>query len=179
MAKDRDMRNRGNALIEILHARVRNSEWSLYSICRSLSGCWPSCAAVTPQGAAHRVNLSRRSAPSHDTIWSLNVDLSQPFRLSGNLTSIAHGVAIEHFLSRRSAPHSNTASFGGRQSLKGSDRYSLRHRRRTCAATSTLRSLKGSCVYCRWHRHWQMDHPIATPSLKGSDKYDIIYSHNL
>ena len=153
MAKDRDMRNRGNALIEILHARVRNSEWSLYSICRSLSGCWPSCAAVTPQGAARGVNLSRHSVPSHDTIWSLNVALSQPFSLSENPISIAHGAAIEHFLSRRSAPHSNAASFS-RQSLKGSDRYSLRHRRRTCA-TST------------------------TPSLKGSDKYDIIYSHNL
>lgn len=178
MAKDRDMRNRGNALIEILHARVRNSEWSLYSICRSLSGCWPSCEVVVPQGAAHRVNLSRRSAPSHGTVSSLNVDLSQPFSLSENPISIAHGAAIEHFLSRRSAPHSNAASFS-RQSLKGSDRYSLRHRRRICAATSTLRSLKGSYVYCRWHRHWQMGHTATIPSLKGSDKYDIIYSHNL
>ena len=138
MAKDIDMRNRGNVLMEIMHVRVHDLGWSPYSICRSLSGCWPYREAVALQGAAHRVNLSRRSAP-----------------------------------------HSNTASFGGRQSLKGSDRYSLRHRRRTCAATSTLRSLKGSYVYCRWHRHWQMDHPIATPSLKGSDKYDIIYSHNL
>lgn len=147
--------------------------------CRSLSGCLASHEAVAPQGAAHRVNLSRHSVPSHDTIWSLNVDLSQPFSLSENPISIAHGVAIEHFLSRRAAPHSNAASFDSRQSLKGSDRYSLRHRRRICAATSTLQSLKGSYVYCRWHRHWQMGHTATIPSLKGSDKFDIIYSHNL
>ena len=147
--------------------------------CRSLSGCWPSCEAIVPQGAAHRVNLSRHSVPSHCTIWSLNVALSQPFSLSENPISIAHGVAFEHYLLRHSVPHSNATSFGSRQSLKGSDRYSLRHRRRICAATSTLRSPKGSYVYCRWHRHWQMGHTATIPSLKGSDKYGIIYSHNL
>lgn len=154
------MRDRENALMEIMHARVHNLGWSPYSICRSLSGCCPSREAIAPQGTA------------------VGVDMSQPFRLSENPISIAHGAAIEHFLSRRSAPHSNAASFS-RQSLKGSDRYSLRHRRRICAATSTLRSLKGSYVYCRWHRHWQMDRTSTTPSLKGSDKYGIIYSHNL
>ena len=160
MEKDIDLKNREDALMEIMH--MHNMGLSPYSICRSLSGCWPSCEAVVPQGTAHRVNLSR------------------PFRLSGDYSSsIAQGVAFEHYLLRHSVPHSNAASYGSRQSLKGSDRYSLRHRRRICAATSTLRSLKGSYVYCRWHRHWQMDHSIATPSLKGSDKYDIIYSHNL
>ena len=122
--------------------------------CCSPSGCCPSRKAIAPQGAARGENLL------------------QPFRLLGNSSSITHGVAIEHYLSQHSVPHSNAASFGGRQSLKGSDRYSLRHRRRTCAA-ATPSSLKGSYIYCLWHRHWLMVRPVTIPSLKGSDRYTL------
>ena len=127
MAKELDIRNRGKALLEILRARVQNSGWSLYSMCCSPSGCCPSREAIAPQ-----------------------VDMSQPFRLSGDYSSsIAQCVAIEHYLSRHSVPDSNTASFDG------------------------IQSLKGSYIYCLWHRHWQMATTTHTTSLKGSDRYTL------
>lgn len=165
--------------MEILHARVQNSGWSLYSICCSPSGCCPSREAIAPQGTA------------------VGVDMSQPFRLFGDSSSITHGVAIEHYLSQHSVLYSNATSFGGRQSLEGSDRYcwwhrhwlkvrtatiqslkgsnkhTLRHRRRIIPDHLQSLSLKGSYRYCLWHRHWQMTTATLTPSLKGSNRYTL------
>ncbi len=117
--------------IAIANTCVHNWGWASYSICRSLTGCCPSREAIAPQGTA------------------VGADMSQPFRLFGDYSSsIAHGVAIEHYLSRHSVPDSNTASFDGMQSLKG------------------------SYIYCLWHRHWQMATTTHTTSLKGSDRFE-------
>lgn len=65
------IRNRENNLMEILHARVQNLEWLPYSICCSLSGCWPSREAFASQDAALGVYLSRHFVPSRGAVWSL------------------------------------------------------------------------------------------------------------
>ena len=209
MAKDMDIMNNDNKLSEIANTCVHNWEWASYSICRSLTGCWPSRRVVAPQGAARRVNLSRHSVPDSNTAsfdgmqslkgsyiyclwhrhwqmattthttslkgsdrfedeicrsltgcWSSReavapqgaarrVNLLQPFRLSGDhSSSIAQCVTIEHYLSRYSVPDSNTATFDDKQSLKG------------------------SYIYCLWHRHWQMATAPHTTSLKGSDRFE-------
>ena len=161
MANKIDTRNRGKALLEILRARVQNSGWSLYSICCSPSGCCPSREAIAPQGTARRVNLL------------------QPFRLSGDYSSsIAQCVAIEHYLSRHSVPDSNTASFDGIQSLKGSYIYCLWHRHWQMATTTHTTSLKGSNRYTLRHRRrFSMASPLA--SLKGSDRFELNHSCNI
>ena len=161
MAKNMDIRNNDNIRMAIANTCVHNWEWVLYSICRSLTGCRPSRRVVAPQGAARRVNLL------------------QPFRLSGDYSSsIAHGVAIEHYLSRHSVPDSNTASFYGMQSLKGSYIYCLWHRHWQMATTTHTTSLKGSDRYTLRHRRrFSMASQLA--SLKGSDRFELNHSCNI
>lgn len=153
MANKIDTRNRGKALMEILHARVQNSGWSLYSICCSPSGCCPSREAIAPQGTA------------------VGVDMSQPFRLFGDSSSITHGVAIEHYLSQHSVLYSNAASLGDRQSLKGSDRYCRWHSHWLMVRPATIQSLKGSNRYTLRHRRRVIPIAFSSMSLKGSDRY--------
>ena len=98
-----------------MNPRVHNLGWSLYSICRSLSGCLPSRVADNPQGAAIGENI------------------------------------FQHFVL------STIAGLSSReQSLKGSNRYTLRHGRRIIPAYHSSVSLKGSDRYYPVAQPWDL-----------------------
>jgi hypothetical protein len=84
--------------------------------CVSLSGWCPSREAFATQDAARGIYLSRHSVPSRGAVWRLKLSCHpEPERLGQ--------IYLRH---RRKA----YASVTPLMSLKGSDRYTLRHRRR-------------------------------------------------
>ncbi len=180
MAKEIDIRNGEVVLSEaigILHERF----------CCSPSGCLPSRVAVNSQGAAIGEYLLRHFVPfSIAELFSGGESLQSSGRYfllqysfccspSGCLPSRvavnSQGAAIGEYLLRHFVPFSVAELFSGGVSLKGSDRYFLRHRRRILPANTPSMSLKGSDRYFLRHRRRIV--PASTPSmsLKGSDKY--------
>ena len=193
MAKVIEIRNGDIVLseaMEILRERVQNLSKLQYSLCCSPSGCLPSRMAVNSQGDAIGENLLRHSVPS--SIVELFRG-GQGLQCSGRYSLLRYsfcsspsgclpprvavnsqGAAIGENLLRHSVPLG-----GAIQSLQGSDRYFLRHRRKirppvpSCGA---IQSLKGSDRYSLRHGRRIVPADILSLSLKAQT--DIPQRHS-